>query len=349
MSSRTVPRSSIGISRARGGFTLIELLIVVAIISVLLSLFLPAVQQVREAARCTQCRNQLRQLGLAVHNYADVHRMLPPSICYSPNDSKPMRGAWSIHGRLLPFLDQAQAYQRLRLDVEWNDPINQATGIPQTRIPGMSCPSDPAGCDVHYAGAGEGYVYPVNYGFNFGTWQVFDPATNRGGDGCFHPNSKLGFESISDGLSHTLCAAEVKSYQSCILNTRDPGPMPPSSPTVPAHYASGAQLLLGPLQDQNEGHVEWCEGPVHETGFTTVYPPNQYVPYCHNFGRRYDIDWSSRYEGTTATQITYAAITARSYHRGMVHVLMMDGSVRAEANSIGISIWRALGTRAGGD
>ena len=333
----------------RRGFTLIELLAVIAIIGVVLAMLLPAVQQAREAARRTQCRNNLRQLGLAVHQYMDANRVLPPSFCYSSTLPQPVVGSWSIHGRLLPFLDQSNAYRQIQLDVDWDDPISQATGVPQMRFPVFACPSDPLGGSIHYAGPDEGYVFPVNYAFNFGSWFVFDPASNRGGDGVFHPNSCLDTGSITDGLSNTLCAAEVKSYQPYFRNTSDPGPVPPKDPSVITPFAAGAEMKLGPNRDDNEGHTEWCDGPIHESGFTTVFPPNKFVPYRHFDGRTYDIDYTSRYEGTSTTQPTYAAVTARSHHTGIVQCLLMDGSVRAVNQSVSLSIWRALGTRSGSE
>src|ERR1700687_4100371 len=102
--------------RCRRGFTLIELLVVIAIIAVLISLLLPAVQQAREAARRTQCRNNLKQIGLALHNYLDANQVFPPSSCFSLTPSFPKTGSWSIHARLLPFLEQSNAYQQARLD-----------------------------------------------------------------------------------------------------------------------------------------------------------------------------------------------------------------------------------------
>ena len=333
----------------RRGFTLIELLVVIAIIGVLLALVLPAVQQAREAARRTQCRNNLRQIGLALHNYLDAHQYFPPSFSFSVTLSFPIRGSWSIHGRLLPFLEQANAFQLARLDQDWDDPINQASGVPQMRFPVFSCPSDPVGDVIHYAGPGEGYIFPTNYGFNFGTWFIFDPITNIGGDGVFYPNSRIDTSSISDGLSNTLGVAEVKSYQPYFRNSNDPGPSPPNAPSELSAFAAGAEFKLGPNRDDNEGHTEWCDGPVHESGFTTVFAPNTYVPYLHLDGRTYEIDYTSRYEGTSTKQPTYAAVTARSYHTGIVQCLLMDGSVRVISQSASLPVWRGLGTRAGAE
>jgi prepilin-type N-terminal cleavage/methylation domain-containing protein/prepilin-type processing-associated H-X9-DG protein len=333
--------------RDRAGFTLMELVVVIAILTVLISLVLPAIQEAREAARRLQCRHHLRQLGMALHNYMDAHQVLPPSICIRADDVAPREGAWSIHGRLLPFLDQTNAYNTARLELEWNDPVNQATGIPQVKIPELSCPSDPLGCSVHYAGASEGYIHPTNYGYNMGTWLIFDPRTHTGGDGCFFPNSRIGSSDIIDGMSNTLCMAEVKSYQPFIINTRVPGAVPPADDKVPGHYAYGAELVMGYTKDENEGHTEWCEGAGHQTGFTTVYRPNQYIPFCHHRTGQYDIDWTSTQEGTSRVKPTYAAITSRSHHRDSVNVLFMDGSARSQSNQIELRIWRSLGTRAG--
>lgn len=325
----------------RRAFTQLELLVVIAIIAILMAILLPAVQSAREAARRTTCRNHLKQIGLALHNYVDSNRLFPPSFIFS------RRGSWSVHGRILPFLEHAEAYQNVRLDLEWHDPINLATGVQQLHIETYKCPSDP-NCNTQYdAGAGEGLVQTVNYGFNFGTWFVYDPNTNAGSDGCFFPNSSISPAMISDGLSHTLCAADVKSFQPYFRNSADPGPTPPNSPAVLASYAGGSEFQLGSALNDNSGHSEWCEGTAHDSGVTTVFTPNTHVTYQHSDGRTYDTDYNSRYEGSSLTQRTYAAITARSYHEGLVHTLLMDGSVRAVSNGILLSTWRALGTRAG--
>jgi type II secretory pathway pseudopilin PulG len=331
--------------------TLLELVVVCAIISVLLALIIPAVLQVREGARRIQCRNNLKQVGVAVHAYLDTFQVLPQSIGCADRPRSYSPESWSVHSHLLPYLDQTTAYRKLDFGKDWTDPGNQATGVPQQQIAVYSCPSDPNGSAVHFAGSEEGYVFPANYAFNFGHWMVFNPAGHCEGDGCFTRNGRIGAAQISDGLSNTLCAAEVKTYQPCIVNTRDPGPMPPHSTATatPAQYARGAELMLGPQRDDNDGHSEWCDGMVHQTGFTTAFTPNQFIPYTHTDGRTYDIDWSSQTEGTSDTRATYAAITARSYHAGIVHVLMMDGSVRHISQNIAAHTWRALSSRSCGE
>lgn len=332
----------------RAGLTLIELLAVTAIISILVALLLPAVLQAREAARRIHCRNNLKQLGIATHSYLEIYNSLPPSLCWTTNERRVRLGLWSIHSRLMPMIDQGAAFSSIQMDYDWNDVVNQQTGVPQLRLPSLSCPSDPSAQTAHYAGPGEGYIQPTSYSFNFGTWLVFDPNRNLGGDGCFYPNSMIRPADIVDGMSNTLCAAEVKSYQPCIINTHQATALPPDDPAIPATYAGPAEQMLGTNRDANEGHTEWCEGTVHQTGFTTVFPPNQFVPFVYRC-RTYDIDWSTAHEGLFKNRCTHAAITARSYHPGLVQVLMMDGSVHSESNTISIGVWRGLGTRAGSE
>jgi len=96
--------------------------------------------------------------------------------------------------------------------------------------------------------------------------------------------------------------------------------------------------------DPIDSHTEWVEGRVHQTGFTTTLPPNMRVPYVLG-SQTYDIDYTSAEENATTT--TFAAVTSRSYHAGVVHVLLMDGSVRPVSSSINLTVWRGLGTRAG--
>ena len=324
----------------RRGFTLIELLVVIAIIAVLIALLLPAVQQAREAARRIQCKNNLKQFGLALHNYMDVHTTFPPSFCFST------AGSWSVHGRILPYMEQAAAYSQVRLDLDWADPINQATNVAQLKVPSYSCPSDPKGDRMHNAGPGEGNIRPHTYGVNFGSWKIYDPVTNSGGDGVFHPNSRTRPGDISDGMSNTLLAAEVRAYQPYFRNTADPGPTAPNSVSFVSGYSG--EKKYGPNTDDNAGHTEWCDGPVHQSGFTTVFVPNTRVPLIDS-GVTYDVDYNSRYEGTSTTQTTYAAITSRSYHTGIVNVALADGSTRTVSENIDRVIWRALGTRVGGE
>ncbi len=325
------------------GFTLIELLVVIAIIAVLIALLLPAVQNAREAARRTQCKNNLKQIGLAIHNYADSHRFLPPSYCYAGGISS-NNASWSIHGRILPQLEQASAFSMVDLTIAWDAQL--ATGVPTLPVPVYQCPSDPYGNTVRTKN-GAAFTQPLTYAFNMGTWFVFDPVSGRGGNGAFHPNSRNGFAAFIDGTSNTLMASEVKAFTPYFRNL-DIGANPPipASPAALASMSSAGEPKLGPDLNLNTGHTEWCDGRVHHSGFTTVFGPNTEVPYVDANGVRYDIDFNSRQEGH-ATLPTFAAITSRSYHSGMVQVVMMDGSCRSVGENLDLRVWRALGTRDG--
>lgn len=336
-------------SQPRRGFTIVELLVVIAIIGILAALLLPAVQAAREAARRASCTNNLKQLGVAVHNFQAALGIFPPSFVIEPGSSlSTNNGSWSIHGRILPYVEQGNAYIRVRLDVAWDDPVNKSTGVPTMRIPTFMCPSE-VNDTVRLDSNGKPKVYPQNYGFNFGTWLVWNPVTEKGGDGSFFVNSRLTPARFRDGLSHALCAAEVKAFTPYFRNTGDPGPTIPSSPADLAAFASGAQFKLGPSTNDNTGHTEWPDGRVHHSGITTVFTPNTQVLYQHTDGRTYDIDFNSRQEGKSDSQPTYAAVTARSYHPGLVNVVLMDGSVKSINDSVDLGLWRSLSTRDGGE
>lgn len=321
-------------SHARAGFTLIELLVVIAIIAVLIGLLLPAIQKVREAANRMSCSNNLKQIGLALHNYEGTHKRFPVSGNYPLNGTG---DSWSLQARLLPYMEQ----ENLQKLIDFNLSYTQQGTVTQFRVPLYLCPSEvadeprPDGAITHY---------PLNYGACLGTWHVFNPTNGTGTDGAFQPNKGVKIAGIVDGTSNTLGFSEVKAYTPYLRDGGTPSAAntpPPSSPAEISGYGGNFKT--------NSGHTEWVDGRVHQTGFTTVFPPNTVVPHTAN-GQTYDVDFNSSREGKTASQITFAAVTSRSYHAGgVVNVLLMDGSVRTVADSINPGTWRALGTRNGGE
>jgi prepilin-type N-terminal cleavage/methylation domain-containing protein len=332
--------------RCRAAFTLVELLVVIAIIGVLVALLLPAIQASRESARRSQCQNNLKQIALAVHSFEDALGQFPPSFVITPGTALAgNNGSWSIHGRILPYLEQQTAYDLVRLDIAWDAQV--ATGVPTMRVGTYQCPSELN--DMVRTNGSNPYTYPQNYGFNLGTWFVYDPATGKGGDGAFAVNGNVRHASVTDGTTKTLCAAEVKAFTPYFRNTSDPGPAPPASPADLAAFAPGAQFKLGPNTNDNTGHTEWCDGRVHHSGITAVFRPNTEVLYTHTDGRTYDVDYNSRQEGNSAAAKTYAAVTARSYHVDIVNAAFLDGSVRAIRDDVELAVWRALATRAGAE
>jgi prepilin-type N-terminal cleavage/methylation domain-containing protein len=197
----------------RCGFTLIELLVVIAIIAVLIALLLPAVQQAREAARRVQCKNNLKQIGLALHNYLDANKVFPPGGCIQAGTTfAGNNGSWSIHGRILPYLEFTNALKRVNLTVAWDNVINTSTGVPLLKVPTYVCPSELN--SLFRTNGGAPYTQPHTYGFNMGSWLIWDPATGQGSDGIFWMNSSTNPAGIRDGLSSTLGAAEVKAFTS---------------------------------------------------------------------------------------------------------------------------------------
>jgi prepilin-type N-terminal cleavage/methylation domain-containing protein len=317
-------------SAKRPAFTLVELLVVIAIIGVLVGLLLPAVQGAREAARRVQCSNNLKQVSLACHNYQSAFKKFPPSAIVDLNvTSTGNNGSWGVHGRILPFLEQGNVYERVDLSLPWD---NQKS-IDGLKIATYACPSDPGTDQVRVFSDGRPALYPTTYGFNFG----------RGGDGMFYPNSFLSFRDCLDGTSQTLLIGEVKAWTPY---QRNGGPttttMPTSTSDAKVTVASGAEF-------KDTGHTEWPDGRVHHTGFTVTLTPNSKVEFTKG-GRVYEeTDFNSWQEGKNgiAGNPTYAFITSRSHHQGMVHVAKLDGSVTSITESIELEIWHALGTRNG--
>ena len=323
------------------GFTLVELLVVIAIIGILVGLLLPAVQAAREAARRMSCGNNLKQIGLAMLNYESAIKRIPPSACVNPASST--NTSWSIHGRLFPYMEQNVLANQVDLSIGWeNYPILNRMAVPVYR-----CPSDPkAGIAREHASGVN--LMPTTYGFNVGTWFIFDPASRQGGDGATYPNSRMGMEAILDGTSKTLWCSEVHAWQAYTRNGGPPSTVMPKTVQEVAIIAdSGVKDRLNP-DKTGTGHTEWTNGHSHHSCFTTTLPPNTRVPFTYN-GILYNIDYNSRQEGSSTTKPSYGVLTSRSWHVGSVNSCMMDGSVQTFSNSIDRLIWLALGTRDGGE
>ena len=222
-----------GVFRKKSGFTLIELLVVIAIIAILIALLLPAVQQAREAARRTQCKNNLKQLGLALHNYHDTHGRFPPTqimVHYTAaNNQSPVPRNHTWMSLILPFLEQTALYSSINFSAPMYDPgtatfqtIASGETIVSRNLPMLQCPSDPGfggGVSSHGLSA-------TNYAGNMGwDWHY------RGADiyqGPFQ-NGSAGtrLTDMKDGTSNTIAVAEVSTsaYQ--------------PRPGAPGHQANG--------------------------------------------------------------------------------------------------------------
>ena len=314
------------------GFTLVELLVVIAIIGILVGLLLPAVQAAREAARRMQCQNNLKQIGLALHNHESARKALPPLGDYLSYGSTVY---WSVQARLLPYVEQTN----LHALVDFTKPISGQPQVAKLRMPHLLCPSEIN--DRERIDSPTFTHYPLSYGANAGLWHIAQPPNDRG-SGVFVINRGTRLAEIIDGLSNTLGMAEVKAFTPYLRDGGNPGnaaPVPASPSDISAY---GGEFKV------DSGHTEWVDARTHQTGFTTTFTPNTRVPHVDN-GKTYDIDFNSMREGRSTTLPTYAVVTSRSYHTGGVNVLLMDGSVRVISSSIELIAWRALGSRAGGE
>ncbi len=333
----------------RRAFTLIELLVVLAILAVLISLLLPAVQKVREAANRTQCQNHLKQIGVALHNYESGQRRLPSVFPATPKP--PYVGvvpayfyAWSALAQLNPYLEQTAIYRRMNL----NEPMFTLPSLTvtasnqfavQQTIPLFLCPSD----QMQPVGSGYGVPVfgPVNYVACTGS------GTTVGGppygspwdaDGVFRAAINGRFAEVTDGLSNTAAFSESTLGEGPTMAT---GPIPGdpqkvyatvTPPLSPAACEAANQWNV----QQRRGYL-WASGEIRCASYNHYYPPN---------GPKYDCVANLNVPG----QQQYTAVgfrAARSNHPDGVNLLLLDGSVQFVTNDIDPNTWRARSTRAG--
>jgi len=356
----------------RRGFTLIELLVVIAIIAILISLLLPAVQQAREAARRTQCRNNLKQIGLALHNYHDVHGGFPPGrmgpFKNAPGDC--WQGSISPLFHILPMIDEGNVYDQidqLQYRVRNNAgaefcPNNNF--VRDLTISAFMCPSDPGHRDgVNTNSYRANFGVTVGGGRNFGdTAQVDSTYTARvGGEmdgaqgGAFHDNGGTKAGKYNDGMSNTVLYAERVIGNGATGNAGihprngnylhgggivDKNVNTNTTASVVAACAAAdatnASLYRGDFGYTSGDDPAWYYSSYQHGAYNHIYAPNSPLPDCGS-GSIPD----SPHE--------VAIMTSRSYHTGTVQVVLADGSVRGVSDSIDLGVWRAVGTRAGGE
>jgi prepilin-type N-terminal cleavage/methylation domain-containing protein/prepilin-type processing-associated H-X9-DG protein len=317
----------------RHAFTLIELLVVIAIIAILIGLLLPAVQRVREAANRAKCMNNMKQLGLALHNFEGNYNHFPQGCTLKiavPSDS------WSVQAQLLPYIEQGNLQNLINFSLTYQDEPQ----VTQVRVGLLMCPSEIN--DRAYSVPPLTY-YPTTYGISYGTWFVFDPITQQFGNGAFAVNVAIRIADITDGLSNTIGITEVKAHQAILHDGGNPDTLGVPPPNTPAEC-----LAYGGPLDPELAHTQWVNGMLTQTGMTTTFTPNTAMLYSDGT-TTLDVDFMSSRLGVSTTLLSYGAVNARSYHPGGANVLFMDGSVRFATNSVDLTTWRALGSRAGAE
>jgi prepilin-type N-terminal cleavage/methylation domain-containing protein/prepilin-type processing-associated H-X9-DG protein len=293
----------------REGFTLIELLVVIAIIAVLIGLLLPAVQRVRESASRIKCKNNLKQIGLALHSYHDANGGFPPGYQGAvAGDGSDLGPGWGWAAYLLPYVEQDVLYKSIRFDLQMSDPANAAARTAFLSV--YACPSEPAvGTFTVVDGSGNP-VCDVAHGSYTAMNGVLGVSGNSGdNNGAFLRNRPLRIADITGGLSNTLFVGERCSSMS---NSTWTGAV--TGGVVPAHrYPDPADQLA---------NAEWSAALVLSHGSKDHLPNNPLV---------FDADATS------------------SFHILGVNFLFGDGSVQSINNTVNPGVYERLLTRAGGE
>lgn len=320
----------------RGGFSLIELLTVLAVISMLAGLLLPAVMAAREAARRSTCQNNLKQIGLALQAYVTEQGTFP----FSYVAGAAYRGGYSIHVRILPHLGEAPLYDGVNFSVQTYPELPRKPRSPdeeamnavnrtawETRLAVFICPSDP----LRPWPAGNSYRGNTGTGPAYWT----DAEYPDSGNGIFPETLLITPARVPDGLSHTVAFGER------LRGSGDAGQPVAERDyySVPAFVRTSDQLLKGCYASAHgprgylyhDGGRWWFWSGRSQTLYTHTQEPNGRIPDC--------------LIGSSEPGIGMA--TARGWHPGGVNALMADGSLRFVAESIERSVWRGLGTRNG--
>ena len=361
----------------RRGFTLIELLVVIAIIAILIALLLPAVQQAREAARRTQCRNNLKQIGLAMHNYHDVHLQFPPGRMAPSRGQNVGIDCWYGHVsplyHVLPYIDQGNVYNQLDHNltrVRFGTPLCDTNGfVNSLALPAFMCPSDPS----HQSGVNTN-SYRANWGAtayggrHFGSGLAEDATYTPNAEseldgapsGSFGDTSGRKIGSFSDGTSNTSLYSErmVGTHNTSTvslanyLHKNDGGTsfVPGANTDTTASVVTACSAITA--ADINTSNISgnyrvdfgytsgddpaWYYSSYQHGAYNHLYTPNYPVPDCGKGSLPDD-------------ESELAIVSARSYHTGGVHTCLADGSVKFVSNNIDLNIWKAAGTRAGGE
>lgn len=328
-------------TRLRTGVTLIESVVATSVLSLLIALLIPSVQSAREMARNANCRNNLRQIGLALNTYHSTFTVYPFYIrtYENPYDwdlyDKFKRGEFSAHVRLLPYLDHASTFNSINCHFDgYGKPHPSNKTIQKTHIGTFICPSD----TIDFAGSG-GNNYRGNVGVG-PNWGPHIECPDSGGGFFDIMAGSLSAGSIHDGLSHTIAYSErlrgtgLKPSSHSLRDFADITKYPYAGWRT-ADFALGWCLVAANADGLRftEGGASWFNERREFTSYTHAQSPNGIIPDGLDFG----------------FPNSAGVVTARSTHPGGVNALNADGSIRFVKSSINRAIWRGLGTRNGGE